>query len=361
MVANAVAGKARIHSEANSQTRVIRDRSGASIQRRIVTNESQADAQSLAPHVAELDSDERAILDLSLRYGFSDERLAPMLQIDLDEVADRREAALSELGERAGVDADADRSGLEQALREVPHDSWLGRELSDPEPGARRDARKRRSAGRCEGRRPREGHAVAPHAVARHRRGRAVAALVVAIVLLAGGAGDGDQASHGPAASRAAGAATGPASDPGAANPSGGGASHSGAHGAQGHGSAHAGGGSAAPVTLKPILGAAPSHATIRLAAAGPPPRIALTLRPRAPQPGIYEVWLYDTVIRAEPVARISHGGGTAQFTLPADASDYRYIDISEEKPGGFPVTAGRASSESGCRRPSRASASAAR
>ena len=47
-------------------------------------------------------------------------------------------------------------------------------------------------------------------------------------------------------------------------------------------------------------------------------------------------------MIRAQPVARISHGGGTARFTLPADASDYRYIDISEEKPGGFPGHSGR-------------------
>ena len=230
----------------------------------------QADAQSLAPHVAELDSDERAILDLSLRYGFSDERLAPMLQIDLDEVADRREAALSELGERAGVDADADRPALEQALREVPHDSWLGRELRDPSPepagtpgnGAPPAAATDDAVASAT---PRAACRGAPSAVA------AVAALVAAIVLLAGG-GDGDGASHGPPASRAAGSATTPAPERSAPKPSGGGASHD---GAQGHGSAHAGGGSAAPVTLKPIPGAAPSHATIRLVAAGPPPRIA--------------------------------------------------------------------------------------
>ena len=47
-------------------------------------------------------------------------------------------------------------------------------------------------------------------------------------------------------------------------------------------------------------------------------------------------------MIRAKPVARISRGGGTARFTLPAGASDYRYIDISEEKPGGFPGHSGR-------------------
>jgi hypothetical protein len=339
VLADAVAGRARIHSEANSQTREIRDRSGASIQRRIVTKESQTDPQSLAPHVAELDSDERAILDLSLRYGFSDERLAPMLQIDLDEVADRREAALSELGERAGVDADADRPALEQALREVPHDSWLGRELRDPTP----ESASTPGNGAPPAAAPDD--PIASATPSRRMPWRAiaavggVAALVAAIVLLAGG-GDGDQvASHGPAASRAAGSATLSASDPGTANPSGDGASH---NGAQGHGSAHAGGGSATPVSLKPILGADPSHASIRLVAAGPPPRIALTLRPQAPQPGVYEVWLYDTVIRAEPVARISHGGGTARFTLPADASDYRYIDISEEKPGGFPGHSGR-------------------
>ena len=338
MLANAVAGRARIQSEANSQTREIRDRSGASIQRRIVSKASQADLQSLAPHVAELDSDERAILDLSLRYGFSDERLAPMLQIELDEVADRREAALSELGERAGVDADADRPALEQALREVPHDSWLGGELRNPSPEPAAEFGNGAPPAAA------AGGAVASATPSRRTPWRAIAAvataaaLVAAIVVLASG-GDGDGASHGPPASRAAGSATTPAPERSAPNTSGGGASHD---GAQGHGSGQAGGGSAAPVTLKPVLGAAPSHATIRLVAAGPPPRIAVSFRPQAPQPGIYEVWLYDTVIRAQPVARISHGGGTARFTLPAGASDYRYIDISEEKPGGFPGHSGR-------------------
>ena len=84
--------------------------------------------------MAELGSDARAILDLSLRYGFSDERLAAMLQLGLDDVEVRRELALSELAVRAGLDPETDRARLEQALREVPHETWIGRELRDPAP-----------------------------------------------------------------------------------------------------------------------------------------------------------------------------------------------------------------------------------
>jgi hypothetical protein len=323
VLASAVAGRARIHSEANSQTREIRDRSGASIQRRIVTKESQADPQSLASHVAELDSDERAILDLSLRYGFSDERLAPMLQIELDEVADRREAALSELGERVGVDSGANRQALEQALREVPHDTWVGRELRDPSP--------ERVAPVANGLPPVAGEGDGTAAGEPRRRSRRVIAVLLTlaavagvIVLIASG-GDGGEPSHGPPASRQV---TQPP-DAGAAP-------------AAGQGSGHQGGGSANTVSLKPVLGAAPSRATIRLVAAGPPAKITLALRTPTTHPGIYEVWLYDTVIHARPIARIPHGGGKATFTLPADASDYRYIDISEEKAGGFPGHSGR-------------------
>lgn len=289
--------------------------------------------------MAELDSDERAILDLSLRYGFSDERLAPMLQIELGEVADRREAALSELGERVGVDSGADRQALERALREVPHDTWVGRELRDPSPEPVAPVAGGAPPAAGEG----DGTAVGEP----RRRSRrviavlfALAAVAAAIVLIASG-GDGGEPAHGPPASRQAtqppdaGAAPAAGQEGRQSPPAGNGDGQS-------RGSRHQGGGSANTVSLKPILGAAPSHATIRLVAAGPPAKITLALRTPATHPGIYEVWLYDTVIHAQSVARIQHGGGQATFTLPADASDYRYIDVSEEKARGFPGHSGR-------------------
>ena len=95
-------------------------------------------------------------------------------------------------------------------------------------------------------------------------------------------------------------------------------------------------------MSLKPVLGAAPSTATIRLVGEGPPPELALRFRTPADNAGIYEVWLYDTVIDAQSLGRLPQNGGTLRFTLPDASADYRYIDISEEKPGGFPGHSGR-------------------
>lgn len=260
-----------------------------------------------------------------------------MLQIELDEVADRREAALSELGERVGVDSGADRQALEQALREVPHDTWVGRELRDPSPGPPAPVADAPPPVEGEG----EGTAVGEP---RRRSRRVIAlllALAAAVTVLIASAGDGGEPAHGPPASRQAtqppdaSAAPAAGQDVRQSPPAGNG-------GGQSRGSRNQGGGSANAVSLKPILGASPSHATIRLVAAGPPAKISLALRAPTRHPGIYEVWLYDTVIHAQPIARIPHGGGKSTFTLPADASDYRYIDVSEEKAGGFPGHSGR-------------------
>ena len=47
-------------------------------------------------------------------------------------------------------------------------------------------------------------------------------------------------------------------------------------------------------------------------------------------------------MIKAQELARIPHGGGAVRFTLPATAADYRYLDVSAEKAGGFPGHSGR-------------------
>jgi hypothetical protein len=80
----------------------------------------------------------------------------------------------------------------------------------------------------------------------------------------------------------------------------------------------------------------------MRLIGPGPPPRVALDLRSAAGGSGTYEVWLYNSVIDAQPLAKLPHRGGTTRFKLPESASGYRYIDVSEEKPGGFPGHSGR-------------------
>jgi hypothetical protein len=79
----------------------------------------------------------------------------------------------------------------------------------------------------------------------------------------------------------------------------------------------------------------------MRLADPGPPPELALTVRPAEPTRG-YQVWLYESVIDSVPLGRIPRDGGTARFALLETASDYRYIDIAFDSAGGFPGHSGQ-------------------
>jgi hypothetical protein len=288
----------------------------------------------LALHVAELGSDARAILDLSLRYGFSDERLAAMLQLGLEDVAVRRELALSELSVRAGVE-ELDRPRLEEALREVPHETWIGRELRDPAPEPDRPI----AGGEAQPPPPPEAPVAAATSEPSESRhslrwiGGLLALAAAAVVIALAASGDDDAESQGAATqAQAPGAPAGDNSGERAR--------------AQGQdrsqGNAQPGGRGDQRITMKPILGAAPSTATIRLVSPGPPPQLALRFETKADHAGIYEVWLYDTVIDAQPLAKIPHNGGIARFELPDSADEYRYLDISEEKPGGFAGHSGR-------------------
>ncbi len=318
--------------------------------------------------MAELGSDARAILDLSLRYGFSDERLAAMLQLGLDDIAVRRDLALSDLAVRAGLDPEVDRSRLEDALRDVPHETWIGRELQDPAP----EPDPAVADGDAVPPPPGRGEAAiqAPEPPPSRSSLRWVGGLLalagavaVIVLIVSGGSDDGagptataptppagaEGAAPGDDASGAQGQPpAGPqgggdqaAGDQGAGNQAAGNQA-AGNQGGGGQGGQGAAAGGRPTVTMKPILGAPRSRATISLVTAGPPPRFALRLRTPATHGGIYEVWLYDTVIDAQPLAKIPSDGGTARFTLPDSSADYRYIDISEEKPGGFAGHSGR-------------------
>jgi hypothetical protein len=46
---------------------------------------------------------------------------------------------------------------------------------------------------------------------------------------------------------------------------------------------------------------------------------------------GVYELWLYNTLIGAEPLGTASDGNATITARLPADASRFRYLDLSRE------------------------------
>ncbi len=235
-------------------------------------------------------------MDLGIRYGFSDERLAAMLYLDREEVVRRREETLATLARDVGLDAETDRARLQRALGEVPHDVWLGHTGAEVDRGP------------ASAQQPPAG-APSPVADARPRRpgmwlmaaAAAAAATVALILVLTAGGDDGI--------------------DPAVA--------------------VHVGSG-AAPVRLDHVTGTDTARASIRVARPGPPPQLALTVRPAADHSGAYEAWLYNSVIDARSLAKLPHAGGTVRFTLPESTSGYRYIDVSEEKPGGFPGHSGR-------------------
>jgi hypothetical protein len=46
---------------------------------------------------------------------------------------------------------------------------------------------------------------------------------------------------------------------------------------------------------------------------------------------GVYELWLYNAIIGAQSLGTIDSGDGTISQKLPADAGDFRYLDLSRE------------------------------
>lgn len=96
----------------------------------------------LAGEVRRLEPAARALLDLSLRRGFSDLKIGQALGIAPGEVARRRLEALDHLGGRG-----RDRARVEATLRGFGDDVWLAREAAVAEPHSRGAARHRRSAG----------------------------------------------------------------------------------------------------------------------------------------------------------------------------------------------------------------------
>jgi hypothetical protein len=46
---------------------------------------------------------------------------------------------------------------------------------------------------------------------------------------------------------------------------------------------------------------------------------------------GVYELWLYNALIGAQPLGTASSGNATITARLPADAGDFKYLDLSRE------------------------------
>ncbi len=239
-----------------------------------------SDADSAKPRskleeaLAELDPAERALLDLSLRKGFSDSKLAELSGTDEPAVVKWRTSLIGAIAKEVELDTPAGRSRVEQDLRGARDDAWLGR------------------AGGAE-------------TTPSRRRVRAlilVLALVaaIAVVRIIAGPGSDTATTSAPAGASTQSAPHVPAEQSGR------------------------------PVALAPLAGAAPvGSATARITPDG-----SLQVRLKglpSPGGGAYRLWLFNSVIDSTPIGALRSGDGAIRAELPPSLEDYRYLDLTRE------------------------------
>src|SRR3954471_1543691 len=271
---------------------------------------------SFTPALARLDPANRALLDLSLRRGMRPEEIGDLLGTDPESVIVAREAALEQLGAELGLDVAPDLDELRARLTTLPGEAWTPAAGEEPEEVPEEADRPQLQVVRDE-----PEPAAAEPEPSRGRRSRlplmltllAVAAVVLVIVLASGGSDEGDNA---PSSSPAPAQKQQPAkksSKPSKSAP-------------------------ASPeVKLSPIGAAGGVSGTAKLTEGGK----GLSLDVKGLPAGAYEVWLYDSVIDAVSIGKGNGPELKLDLKLPANASNYRYVDVSREPADGNPNHSG--------------------
>ncbi len=242
--------------------------------------ESAKPGSKLVDALAELVPAERALLDLSLRKGFSDAKLAELSGTDEPAVATWRTSVIGAIAREVDLDTPAGRSEVERGLRAAPAEAWLGRTG-----GFEEEAPKRR--------RPRRALVLVA----------ALAAAIAAVLLIS--RGGSNSATSTPAS-------TSPqptASHPGEST------------------SAREGG----AVAMAPLAGAIPTGgATARITG-----KDSLEVNVEglpSPGTGAYRLWLFNSVLDSTPIGSLRSGSGAIATTLPGNAAKYRYLDLTREQ-----------------------------
>lgn len=83
------------------------------------------DLERLAESVRGLDPATRALLDLSIRRGFRDDAMAPILRTDVFHLAWRRARALEAVATAVGGDPPVPLSVVRAALPQLPAEAWI--------------------------------------------------------------------------------------------------------------------------------------------------------------------------------------------------------------------------------------------
>ncbi|HZY23640.1 MAG TPA: anti-sigma factor [Beijerinckiaceae bacterium] len=268
---------------------------------------------SFTSALARLDPASRALLDLSLRRGMTPDEIGDLLGTDAESVVAAREAALEQLATELEMEDPSQLDEVRARLAELPAEAWSGTAAAAERP--RLEVVKDRPPKR----------AAEPPAEPR-RRSRlplllallAIAAVALVIVLASSG-GDNKTASK-PKASA-------PAPAPAPAQPS------KPAKPAKKKPTPAA----AKPARLSALGTASGATGTAALTAGGQ----RLTLNASGLAPGAYQVWLYNSVIDAVSLTKVQGTKLSLDLKLPANASHYRYVDVSLEPADGNPNHSG--------------------
>jgi hypothetical protein len=264
---------------------------------------------SFTAALSRLDPASRALLDLSLRRGMMPEEISDLLGTEPESVVVAREGALEQLAGELGMENVSQLDEVRTRLAELPAQAWTGEAAPAERP----------KLAVVRGEQP------AREEPAPERKTRlpwllallAIAAVVLVIVLASSGGGDSKKAASTPAPSKPSASKPIPKPAPGRAQPKPG-----------------------PQVALAPVSGAGGARGTATLTQGGRRLRIDVTGLPD-PHGGAYQVWLYDSVIDAASLTKVSGAKLTLDLKLPRNASHYRYVDISLEPPDGNPNHSG--------------------
>jgi hypothetical protein len=286
-------------------------------------------ADRLPAAIGDLDPGNRALLDLSLRRGVSDAEIGELLRKEPTDVARGRDAVLELLADALDVGGHDRRDRVRLAVAALPDDAWrAGAAPPPPAPPPPRapaeppEPPEERPPPRAERDRDEE-RAVAARDLdedfhlepeeRRSRRGGLLAAIgllavlvALAAVLLSGGDDDDEPERTGDNGSEPA-PQGGPGDEPSGRN---------------------------ARLTT---LGGGPGSGRVTVTDEG----ATITLRGLPKPDGAYGVWLYDNIVRAMPLGTVPDGSGKLTVSLPPDASNYRFLDVSNEPADGNPNHSG--------------------
>jgi hypothetical protein len=276
---------------------------------------------SFSRALGRLDPANRALLDLSLRRGMRPEEIADLLGTDPESVIVAREQALEHLAIELGMSDVSEIDDVRARLAELPGEAWTPPaepvetplavvDAPEPEPEPEEDPQ------------PEPEHRFERDEPEAARRSRlpllltllAVTAIALIVVLASNGPDDGTNTS---APSKPQPAAAGKPQPAPAAAPR------------------------PNAIRLTPIAtSAAGASATAALAQGGK--RLELDVK-GLPDPGdgSYQVWLYDNVIDSRSLTSARDTSFGLDMRLPANASHFRYLDISLEPRDGNPNHSG--------------------